>query len=752
MESTIKSKLFKKYEMLSVKDEVSALEKTAWVKEDINLDSAVEYLARAVNFMLGEERGADTHQERKLTRYFAEMSVYAWRNFRQIREETVRRETTLDEVLLAHKLMMIGSFFREIDPKITKMPLVRLKQVGGRKITNEMDQFLDVTSEEQLKSLMEAEIVLQALRMELGKRKKPFVHRLANRKHNKKRSTAVIENKRLNGTNGRNGKIGSGVKRVRHKGSFMGWESSVDTEGNKLTTADARKVIRGVVACARILSVYVGKRLQLMYQDRPVSSDEISDLFEDEFVSKITEKKSKLSSFDISSKRDLAVSASTSGAIEIYSISSKQSAKAITPGVAPGKCPLTLDEQLLFVGDIKGELKVYNLEHDRWMQAIRAHEAPVVALLHYSGRVFSSDTKGFIKAWDIFNTTDNLFLLKGHSGAVTCMAADAGYLISGGVDGTIRFWDVLTKSPSCKSLLQSKHGEVTALHVDGGEIYSGGVDGCIRIWDEDSGNLLYVLQNAHVETVTAITVDFRFLYTASEDKVLKAWTRNNLTVIHHVNLQSISSQLVADGKGNLYASDKKLRVWDVDGLLDKGFGETADTEETAIVGHTADIVRSKRNLLSDGSSRSLNEDFSASVSDVDEEFGIMNVLDTGSERNRFMKFLRERCAQESLLFWIENAKYQKLANIVSKRGLQREASKILQNFIEEGSPQEINISAEQRNELLNLDPEDFSANTFIVANNIMIELMETNFLSSYLRARHLPQYSLRKDPSNRNLN
>jgi WD40 repeat protein len=72
--------------------------------------------------------------------------------------------------------------------------------------------------------------------------------------------------------------------------------------------------------------------------------------------------------------------------------------------------------------------------------------------------------------------------LAGHEGAVWCLAAWGGLLVSGSFDQTVRVWDAATGA--AQRALAGHAGPVSALAVDaaGGRLFSGSWDGTVRAW------------------------------------------------------------------------------------------------------------------------------------------------------------------------------------------------------------------------------------------------------------------------------
>jgi WD40 repeat protein len=75
------------------------------------------------------------------------------------------------------------------------------------------------------------------------------------------------------------------------------------------------------------------------------------------------------------------------------------------------------------------------------------------------------------------------------------LSRDASRLASGGVDGTVRLWDVSGRTSL--GTLEGHTGVVwsVALSGDGQLLASGGDDGIVRLWDAPTGGVVHLLRS-----------------------------------------------------------------------------------------------------------------------------------------------------------------------------------------------------------------------------------------------------------------
>ncbi|TNY24352.1 Wdr5 protein [Rhodotorula diobovata] len=164
-------------------------------------------------------------------------------------------------------------------------------------------------------------------------------------------------------------------------------------------------------------------------------------------------------------------------------------------------------------------------------------------------------------------------VLQGHLTAVFCVAwSPRGDLVaSGGVDETVRVWDV--QKGRCMRVLPAHSEPVSAVQFsrDGTMLVSCSWDGYIRIWDTSTGQCLKTL--AHEDNTPVASCRFspnsKLLFTATLDSSIRLWDYQNDKVVKsyagHANRKYCTPPvLTPDGRHLVAGSeDHKVVVWDV---------------------------------------------------------------------------------------------------------------------------------------------------------------------------------------------
>ena len=170
----------------------------------------------------------------------------------------------------------------------------------------------------------------------------------------------------------------------------------------------------------------------------------------------------------------------------------------------------------------------------RWAYAVNA-----IAFSPNKRIVAAGGIDGTIKLWDVIDGRE-LRRLTGHSDAVRTIAfsPDGKTLASGSADKTIRFWDAVSGGELFSAGgYATAEGEVAltpvsavAFSPDGRILASAGGDGTVKLWDMPGRALVRVLIG-HSGEVNAIafSADGRSLASGSSDATVKLWDVSPVT-------------------------------------------------------------------------------------------------------------------------------------------------------------------------------------------------------------------------------
>jgi WD40 repeat protein len=149
----------------------------------------------------------------------------------------------------------------------------------------------------------------------------------------------------------------------------------------------------------------------------------------------------------------------------------------------------------------------------------------------------SDDHEGEVKLWDATRLEEekkarHTFLARvPGAGLNIAFSPDGRRLATGGLDNTIKIWEVETFQEL--KTLRGHSGEVYAVAFspeDGRWIASGGEDSTVKIWDSETGTIAHSYRG-HTALVSSLVFspDGRRLFSGSRDKTVKLWDASQLS-------------------------------------------------------------------------------------------------------------------------------------------------------------------------------------------------------------------------------
>lgn len=204
------------------------------------------------------------------------------------------------------------------------------------------------------------------------------------------------------------------------------------------------------------------------------------------------------------------------------------------------------------------------------LSVLRGHSGDVFGLsFSQDGRLLASGgVDGTIRLWDLAGG-GHPRVLRGHAGWVNGVAfsPDGRHVVSAGADGTVRLWDV---NGTADPVLLGRHsgGVISvAYSLDGRRIASGGMDDTVRVWNTDRLGLPMVLRG-HRGSISevAFSPDGNHVASGSWDDTVKIWDvteADDMTVLrgHRGPVSSVAAS--ADGRYVVSGGqDGNVLLWD----------------------------------------------------------------------------------------------------------------------------------------------------------------------------------------------
>ena len=203
--------------------------------------------------------------------------------------------------------------------------------------------------------------------------------------------------------------------------------------------------------------------------------------------------------------------------------------------------------------------------------SLEGHSDPIlaVALSPDGGRALSGGMDATLRLWDLAGR-QLLSVLSGHTETVSAVAfaPDGRSVVSGSWDHTARLWDIASSRTVRSFEGHAEQVSSVALSPDGATLVTGSWDSTLRLWQLATGRPLGVLEG-HSANVAAAAFgpDGRFVVSAGWDSIVRAWdvSTGDCACVLEGHENSVGAVAIsASGRQVVSGSvDTSVRVWDL---------------------------------------------------------------------------------------------------------------------------------------------------------------------------------------------
>jgi WD40 repeat protein len=221
------------------------------------------------------------------------------------------------------------------------------------------------------------------------------------------------------------------------------------------------------------------------------------------------------------------------------------------------------DGKTIVSGSMDGTVNLWNVRDGRLLRTLVAHQGGVLGISVSKNFIVSTGIDGTIKLWTWEGKLLRTFT--GHRGPVwdVAISNDEQLIVSGSEDRTLKLWNrngILLRS----LIAHSSPVRRVAINPQGTVIVTGGADSQVKLWSRDGVLLTTLLGHKNEVWGVAFTPDGQMLATTANDQLIKLWKLDGTLVATFKGRSDWIDNLAISPDGNLIASadqEKIVQLW-----------------------------------------------------------------------------------------------------------------------------------------------------------------------------------------------
>ncbi len=209
----------------------------------------------------------------------------------------------------------------------------------------------------------------------------------------------------------------------------------------------------------------------------------------------------------------------------------------------------------------QGRLDLWDLSFFSRLFSLEGHSRQVTAVAvdrdHPDGPRLVSAARDGIRSWNLESRQSSL-VCASYRGAVYCLCATHGWLLSGGQDTFVHAFEPGTNK---EHVLRGHSGFVFALCAWGDKFFSAGGNGDLFLWEKSGGEPAWKITRklaGHTGSVLNLAVDGESLYSVSRDGSLKIWDLDTFLVSRSLVTKKRSDMVAVSVSSNIVFAASSL--------------------------------------------------------------------------------------------------------------------------------------------------------------------------------------------------